>query len=211
VSTLTDPHESAFDLLVIAASLGGPSAIRQIVSGLPDWFPLSVLVVQHRTPAAQDVTVELLKRAAHLPVELARAGDRPRPGLVHVMPADQQLVIGARRTYVRIEDGHASSADPVFRSAAAHFGPRTVGVVLSGSNDDGAAGAAAIKHAGGRVLTQDRATARCFTMPAATIATGCVDLVLPVGRLADAVISLATWPGAAALFHVPLAPWAVLP
>jgi two-component system chemotaxis response regulator CheB len=101
-------------------------------------------------------------------------------------------------------------ADPLLCSIAEHVGARALGVVLSGANDDGAAGVIALKRAGGCVLAQNRATARCFTMPAAAIATGCVDLVLPVNRIAHALISLSTWPGADSLLRAPLASWAVL-
>src|SRR3712207_1068356 len=81
----------AFDMVVIAASLGGPEALRQLVAGLPPYFPAAVLVVQHRTLAAQDVTVALLGARAHLDVRLACVGDRPRPGIVHVAPAERAL------------------------------------------------------------------------------------------------------------------------
>ena len=104
--------------------------------------------------------------------------------------------------------GH--SADPPLRWVAQHFGSRALGVVLSGTNDDGAAGVIALKRAGGRILAQNRASARCFAMPAATIATGCVDPVLPVDRMGQALVSLTAWPGATSLLRAPVAPWAVL-
>src|SRR5579884_2521574 len=75
---------AAFEVVVVAASLGGPEAVRELVGGLPAWFPSAVLVVQHRTPAAQDVTVNLLRRSTPLRVELVREQDRPTPGIVHV-------------------------------------------------------------------------------------------------------------------------------
>ena len=87
---------------------------------------------------------------------------------------------------------------------------RALAVVLSGTIDDGATGVVALKRAGGCVLAQNRATARCFGMPAAAIATGCVDLVLPVDRIAHALLSLVAWPGAPYLLRAPLAAWAVL-
>lgn len=153
--------------------------------------------------------MKLLRSHTRLDVELARAGDRPRPGVVHVAPVEPQIV-GADGSFVPAGPVPAGrGADPVFTSVARYFGRRAIGVVLSGANDDGAAGAAAIKRAGGRLLVQDRADARCFAMPAAAIATGCVDLVLPAQRLADALISLVSWPGAADLLRAPMSPWAV--
>jgi two-component system, chemotaxis family, protein-glutamate methylesterase/glutaminase len=202
----------AFDVVAIAASLGGPEAVRKIVGGLPPWFPAAVLVVQHRTPAAQHITINLLRRCTDLRVELAQTGDQPTQGIVHVLPADRQLIVGPDGQFANCsgveQPGH--SADPVFTSVAKRFGSRALGVVLSGANDDGATGVVALKRAGGRVLAQNRATARCFTMPAAAIATGCVDLVLPIERIAHALVSLTAWPGAASLLRVPMAPWAVL-
>ena len=196
----------------MVASLGGPEAIREVMSGLPAWFPAAVLVVQHRTPAAQRVAVDLLQRATQLPVQLARQSDRPRPGLVHVLPADRQLVVAADGTFATIAATGLirSHANPVLTSVAQKFGARALGVIFSGTNDDGAAGVVALKRAGGHVIAQNHASARCFAMPAAAIATGCVDLVLPVERNAHALVSLVAWPGAAHLLRAPLAPWAVL-
>ena len=193
----------------MVASLGGPEAVREIVRGLPAWFPAAVLVVQHRTLAAQDVTVNLLRRSTWLQVERALEHERPTPGVVHVLPADRQLVVGPDgrfRCLPGMAPGH--SADP--RWVAQRFGSRALGVVLSGTNDDGAAGVIALKRAGGRILAQNRASARCFAMPAATIATGCVDPVLPVDRMGQALVSLTAWPGATSLLRAPVAPWAVL-
>jgi two-component system chemotaxis response regulator CheB len=206
------PAPGAFDAVALAASLGGAEALREVLAGLPAWFPAPVLVVQHRLPAAEQLTVDLLRRRIPLAVELARAGDRPRPGVVHVAPADRQLTLapdGAFRCGPSA-GRPGCAADPLFASVAARAGPRALGVILSGTGADGAAGVVALKRAGGRVLVQDRASARCFAMPAAAIATGCVDLVLPVGRLAAALLSLVLWPGAADLLRVPLSPWAAL-
>jgi two-component system chemotaxis response regulator CheB len=201
-----------FDVVVLVGSLGGPEAIREIAHALPAWFPAAVLVVQHRTVAAQHITVDLLRRATRLPVELARDRERPCPGVVYVLPADRQLVIGPDGSFAGVPGPRqvGCSADPLLTSIAQRVGPRALAVILSGTNDDGAAGVVALKRAGGCVLAQNRATARCFTMPAAAIATGCVDLVLPVDRLAHALVSLTAWPGAASLLRAPLAPWAVL-
>ncbi|HEY3110482.1 MAG TPA: chemotaxis protein CheB [Chloroflexota bacterium] len=186
----------AFDLVVLAASLGGPGAVRAVVANLPAWFPAAVIVVQHRSAVAQHLCVELLRRRARLEVVPIEEGERLRPGTVHVAPADRQVVLESDWKFARLvgppRRGH--SADALIASAAERLGARVIGVILSGANDDGAAGAVALKRAGGRMLAQDRASAGCFTMPAAAIATGCVDLVLPLERIAPALISLVMWP-----------------
>jgi two-component system chemotaxis response regulator CheB len=103
--------------------------------------------------------------------------------------------------------GHRQ-ADAMFASAAARFGPRVIAGVLSGRLDDGAVGVRHVKGAGGRVLAQDEASSQAYGMPAAAIATGCVDFVLPLPAMADAITALVMAPGAAAMMRVALPPWA---
>jgi len=203
------PRRPAFDAVLMVGSFGAPQAVRQVMADLPPYFPAPVVVVQHRMASSEQTFVELLRRRTRLDVQPAYRGERLRPGTVHVMPADHQLVLDEDLTFSYGELS-GSSADPLFASAARQLGARVLAVVLSGMNMDGARGAAAIKEQGGRVLAQDRATARCFTMPAAAIATGCVDFVLPVNRIGQAIVALTLAPGAADFFRVPLPPWARL-
>lgn len=199
-----------FEIVVIAASLGGPEALRAVVSKLPAEFPAAVVIVQHRTAAANDLIVELLGRHARLSVRLATPGEEPRSGVVYVAPADRQLLIapGGALALGDIAGKPGCRADPLLVSVAEHYQDRTIGVILSGTQDDGAAGVRALKRKGGWVLAQDRASSRFFGMPGAAIATGCVDHVLPLNRIADALVALTMWPGSADLFRVPLPFWA---
>ena len=207
----TATSDAAADIAVVVGSLGAPQAIRLIVAGLPSWFPAAVVVVQHRTVAAQDVTVYLLQRAAKLEVQPASEHEPLRTGVVYVTPAEGDLVVGACGRFTRRLPAHfARPADALLASVAEAFGPRASAVVLSGTNDDGAAGVIALKRAGGRVIVQDRQSARCYTMPSAAIATGCVDMVLPLDRIAHALVTLVGWPGASSLLRAPLAAWASL-
>jgi two-component system, chemotaxis family, protein-glutamate methylesterase/glutaminase len=103
--------------------------------------------------------------------------------------------------------GQRPLGDPLFGSIAAAYGPRVIAGVLTGRLDDGAAGIRAVKRHGGRTLVEDPATARAGAMPAAALATGCVDLVLPLNHIPHALITLAMAPGAADLFRVPPFPW----
>jgi two-component system, chemotaxis family, protein-glutamate methylesterase/glutaminase len=199
-----------FDIVVMAASMGGPEAIRTVVGGLPEEFPAAVLVVQHRALGTNLVTVDLLRRRARLPVRLAQPGARPCAGTIDVAPADRQLVLRSNGGY-GVNQPHrplGCAADPLLLSVADCFGPRAIGVVLSGTLDDGASGIAAIKGRGGWVLAQDRASSQSFGMPSAAIATGCVDYVLPLRRIADALVALTMWPGAADFFRIPSPFWA---
>jgi two-component system, chemotaxis family, protein-glutamate methylesterase/glutaminase len=93
-------------------------------------------------------------------------------------------------------------------SAGAVYRQRALAVVLTGAQDDGARGVRTLKRHGGRALTEDPITAVAGSMPAAALATGCVDLVLPLHRMSHALIALTMAPGAADLLRVPIPPWA---
>jgi two-component system, chemotaxis family, protein-glutamate methylesterase/glutaminase len=203
------PNHAAFDLVVIAASQGGRAAYQRILAALPAEFPAAVVVLQHRAARQRDVLAGLLARETPLAVEPARAGARPQAGTVHVAPAGRQLLLTREGSFALTDaDGGWPLADPLLASAAAAYGPRTIAVVVSGRLRDGAAGVRSVKRAGGRVLVQDQATAECFGMPGAAIATGCVDFVLPVQILGPALVALVMAPGAAAWLRVPVPSWA---
>ncbi|HEX8518438.1 MAG TPA: chemotaxis protein CheB [Pseudonocardia sp.] len=205
---------SPFEVVALVASLGGVAAVSRILAGLPAGFPAHVLVVQHaRRDQDPEVLTRLLRRLTPLPVGTARSGTELHGPGVTVVPGGHLAGVGpARRltlTPVEAPD-HLRVGDTLLTGLTAAFGPRVLAVVLTGMLHDGAAGVRAVKRRGGRVLVQDPATARAAGMPASAVATGCVDFVLPLDRIAAALIALSMAPGAADLFAVPTAPWAKL-
>jgi two-component system, chemotaxis family, protein-glutamate methylesterase/glutaminase len=138
---------------------------------------------------------DILRRRVLLPVKQAEEGDLLAPGHVYIAAPDIHLLINADSTLAltRSESVHLvrPCADLLFESAATAFGTRAVTVVLSGTGSDGDRGVRAVKQAGGTVIAQDRETSEFFGMPAAAIETGSVDLILPLGEIAPALVALA--------------------
>ncbi|WP_031191673.1 MULTISPECIES: chemotaxis protein CheB [Streptomyces] len=201
---------AAFDVVYLAASLGGVSAYRHILAALPDTFPAALVLVQHRPVRERDGLVGVLRYRSALPVRLLEDGDQLAPGVAHVVPAGQRAAFTSEgKVSLHPANGHRS-ADPMFASAAAAFGPRVLAAVLTGRLEDGALGVRHIRGAGGRVLAQDITTSEAFGMPSAAMATGCIDFVLPLPVLAHALVSLVMVPGAAGLMRVSLPPWAAV-
>ncbi|QBE65567.1 chemotaxis protein CheB [Pseudoduganella lutea] len=186
------PIFAAHDAVVIGTSTGGVEALRTLVAGLPKNFAAAVLVVMH-VGDRDSILPSLLAGSTRLPVRHARDGDVIEPGRILVAPPDVHLMItrdkanggrlcravlsrGARENHTR------PAIDPLFRSAAAAFGPRAIGVVLTGMLDDGTAGLQAIKACGGRAIVQLPEEALAPDMPDSAIRNVDVDRVL---RLAD--------------------------
>jgi two-component system chemotaxis response regulator CheB len=143
--------------------------------------------VLHIPPAGPSVLPRILERAGKLPCRHARDGEALTGGLVLVAPPDRHLVVGGRRAHVITgprENGHRPAADVLLRSVAENFGPRSAGVVLSGTMDDGAAGLRAIRTVGGLTLVQDPEQAAFPNMPLAAIAEADPQVVAPVADLA---------------------------
>ncbi|MFB9891687.1 chemotaxis protein CheB [Planobispora takensis] len=202
--------ERAFDMVCLTASLGGVFAYGRLLSALPPSFPAAIVLVQHRSAELPDNFPTVLNRHSALPVVALADGHVPAAGTVHVVPAGQETVFGPDGAVtLRPKKGHRL-ADAMFTSAAALHGPRLIAGVLSGRLDDGTAGVRHVKGAGGRVLAQDESTcqAHAYQMPASAIATGCVDFVLPLPVLADAITALVMAPGAASMMRTALPPWA---
>jgi chemotaxis response regulator CheB len=180
---------------VVGASAGGVEALVQLVAGLPTDFPGVVLVVQHLPAGVSDVLPDILSWAGPLPVSSAVDGAVIEAGHVYVAPPDgthlilrpgeMHLVSGPR------ENGVCPAADPLFRSAASAYGPRVVGVVLSGTGEDGTEGLRAIKAAGGVAVVQDPADAEFATMPSNAIRLDDVDHVVSVTRIGPLLGNLA--------------------
>jgi two-component system chemotaxis response regulator CheB len=181
-------------VVALAASAGGLAALTKVLSELPADFPTPVVVVQHLDPRHRSLIASILGRHCPLWVKEARHGDRLAPGTVYIAPPDHHLLVNADGTLAltRSEPVHyvRPSADLLFESAAAAFAERAVAVVLSGTGSDGGAGVRAVKRAGGTVIAQDKATAEFFGMPATAIETGSVDLILPLGEVAPALVAL---------------------
>lgn len=199
-----------FGRVVVLASLGGLKAITTVFTGLPASYPVPIVVLQHRGRLdGGDLLAAILAHRTDLPVRLVEA-DSPadQPG-VSVVPAHTTATVGDGGQWLLADsDSDNMPGDALLRSSARQT--PTVAVVLTGSLSDGSEGCRAVKRGGGRVLVQDPATARASSMPANAIATGCADFVLPVERIASALLALTTAPGAAELLTVPLPPWARL-
>nr|ASV46934.1 chemotaxis protein [uncultured bacterium] len=193
----------AFDVVVIAASLGGREVLEAILDALPADFPAPILVAQHQSDHSPGHLPDLLARRARLRVRHAAAAEAVCPGTVYVAPPGRHLLVAAGGRCA-LSDGPRVSyarpaADLLFASAAEAFGSRTLGVVLTGRLSDGAAGAAAIRRAGGVVLAQDPATCRAPGMPQAAIARRAAQLALPPAALGAALVGLVAVPGMTAV------------
>jgi two-component system chemotaxis response regulator CheB len=197
-----------YDLVALATSAGGLAALTELLSRLPAEFPAAITVVQHVAPHTPRLLASILDQRTPLRVRTAEAGDRLQPGCVYVAPPDRHLRVTAFRTVSLGQDNRVRfvrpAADPLFHSAAASFGSRALGVVLTGCGEDGAAGVRAIRSAGGTVIAQDPSGCHRASMPRAAIRTGCVDFVLSLPAIAPALLALVTVPGAAQLFGIPL-------
>jgi two-component system, chemotaxis family, protein-glutamate methylesterase/glutaminase len=185
---------SPFDVVAVAASAGGLSALTTLLTALPADFPAAILVVQHLTPHHRSWMAEILGRHTRLKVLQASGGEELHPGVVFVAPPDHHLVVSPGGTLVLSQAALVHfvrpSGDLLFESVAAHFKARAIAVVLTGTGTDGAAGVRAIKRAGGTVIAQDAADAEFSGMPAAAIQTGNVDTVLRLAEIAPALVEL---------------------
>lgn len=165
--------EPARRVVVVAASAGGIEALRGLLRGLPDGFAGALLIVLHVAAEGGSVLPKILGRAGPLIASAAADGQEVLAGHVYVAPPDRHMLLSdgkVRLSQGPRHNGHRPAADPLFLSAALAAGPRAVGVVLSGTLDDGAAGSAAIEARGGAVIVQDPSESAYDGMPLAAIA-----------------------------------------
>ena len=182
---------TAHDAVVIGASAGGVEALLHLCGGLPATFALPLLVVLHLPPRGPSRLTSLLARHCALPVRDA-LDKQPLERGVTLAPADYHLLVEPDRHLALSLDApvlHSRPAiDPLFESAAAAFGPRLLAVLLTGASEDGSAGVAAVRQAGGTAWIQCPRDARAATMPAAALARAGADAVLTL----DAILARLT-------------------
>lgn len=177
----------SYSVVAIAASLGGPRALVEVLGDLGDGFPAPVVVVQHISPGFSDDLARWLAAETGLPVHEAREGQRLVKGEVFVSPSHLHLLVQPTGL-LRLDDGPAvggfrPSCDVLLQSVAQAFGPRAIGVVLTGMGRDGAVGLQAIRQRGGHTIAQDEATSVVYGMPGEAVALGAAEKVLPLEEI----------------------------
>ncbi|MDQ4099741.1 MAG: chemotaxis protein CheB [Chloroflexota bacterium] len=185
------------DIIVIGASAGGVEALIDVVGRLPRDLPAAVFVVLHLPAEGPTLLPEILTRAGPLPAELAENGAPIQHGRVLIAPSDHHLLVTSGHVHVLrgpTENGFRPAVDSLFRSAAYAYGPRTVGVVLTGMLDDGTAGLLAIKRRGGVAIVQDPAEALFPSMPASAKRYVAVDAACCLAEIPPMLTRLALQP-----------------
>ena len=184
-----------FEVLGVGASTGGPTALRELFSGLPSDFPLPILVVQHITAGFTAGFVEWLRQHTSLDVRVANAEDRAMPGSILIAPEGRQLEVlpggAVRATSGRPRGVHLPSADTLLSSLASAYGPKCIGVLLTGMGSDGVEGLLDIRRAGGFTLAQDEGTCVVFGMPREAVRRGAVDQSMAPSSMAELLRRLA--------------------
>jgi len=181
---------SSVELIAIGASLGGLKAFELILRALPPSFTAPLVLVQHRRLESDGRLPELLQRHCRCPV--VEPDDRTpiEGGHVYVAPPNYHLHLDRRSFWLSIDPPVSfarPSIDVLFESVADAYGPAGMAIMLTGASEDGAAGAQALKRAGGRVYVQDPKTAEAQTAPSAVLARTAVDGVLSLESIADLV------------------------
>ncbi len=185
------------DIIVIGGSSGATAPLKAILAALPADLPAAVFIVLHVPARSIGILAMVASAAGRLPVHQAADGMAILPGNVYLAVPDHHLILanghlllgrGPRENMAR------PAIDPLFRSAAAAYGPRVIGVVLSGLLNDGASGLEAIKRCGGITLVQDPADAIADEMPRSAMQVSMVDLAVPSARIGDTLSELTLEP-----------------
>jgi two-component system chemotaxis response regulator CheB len=175
------------DIVVIGASAGGIEALSTLLRTLPNTFPAAIFIVIHLPAHLPSMLAHILGRVSRLPVQQAQDNLPIRSGHIYVAPPDYHLLLEynvMRLLHGPKENRHRPAIDPLFRTAAKIYGARVIGVVLSGSLDDGTAGLLAIKRHGGTAVVQDPAEAFYPSMPRSAISHVAVDHVARLEEMA---------------------------
>jgi two-component system, chemotaxis family, protein-glutamate methylesterase/glutaminase len=185
------------DIVVIGGSAGSIEAVTEVVRGFPPDFPAAVFVVVHFPGSVSSTLPRILSRAGPLVARHARDGELIEPGRIYVAPPDSHLHLSdghTRLTRGPKENGHRPAIDPLFRTAAQSFGPRVIGVVLSGNLNDGTAGLLSIKQREGIAIVQSLESALYSGMPRSAMDHVEVDHVLAPSEIPLLLSELALEP-----------------
>lgn len=182
------------DVIVIGASAGGVEVLKQLVEFLPQDLPAAIFAVLHVPSNSTSALPKILDKWSSLTAYHPQDREQILYGRIYIAPPDSHLLV--KPGYLRLtrgpkENGFRPAIDPLFRTAARAYGPRAVGVILSGTLDDGTAGVIAIKKRGGVAIAQDPNEALYSGMPLSAIENADVDYVLPVSDIASTLIRLA--------------------
>lgn len=184
-------------VVVIGASTGGPSALMEVISGLPENTELAILIAQHMPEKFTRTFAERLDRRSKIPVREAEHDEVIRAGEVLVCPGMRclEIVRSGDRLRTRVvppgmKDRYYPSADRLFKSAAEACPSKAIGVILTGMADDGTEGALALRAAGGYIIAESEESAVVYGMPRAAAEAGATDQELPLTEIADRLITL---------------------
>ena len=181
-------------VIAIGASAGGIEALKVLVAALPADLEASVLIVLHLAPTSPGRLPQILGSVAILPVAAATYGEIILPGRIYVAPPNRHMLVEndgrLLLTQGPMENRARPAIDPLFRSAALAFGPRLIGVVLTGYLDDGAAGLQAIKKCGGLAVVQDPKEAEAPSMPLSALRAVLVDHCAPLREIGPLLAGL---------------------
>jgi two-component system chemotaxis response regulator CheB len=185
------------DIVVIGASMGGVEALSQLVAQLPEDLPAVVCIVLHVAAEHRSLLPEILSRVGPLPARHPRDYEPLEQGRIYVAPNDHHLLL--EEGHVRVlkgplENGHRPAVDPLFRSAARVYGPRVVGVVLTGARNCGTAGLLAVKSQGGLAVVQDPEDAACADMPRSALEYVNVDHCVRLSKMGTLLSQLVATP-----------------
>ncbi|MEU7903133.1 chemotaxis response regulator protein-glutamate methylesterase [Actinoplanes sp. NPDC049118] len=183
------------DILAIGSSTGGPDALTKVLQAMPSDLPVPIVVTQHMPPVFTKMFAERLDRSTPLRVVEAGDGMELAPGTVYIAPGDKHLVLQRRSTATVIqlsgappENSCRPAVDVMFRSVASLFGASAFATVLTGMGYDGRGGAKVLREAGAEIMAQDEASSVVWGMPGAVVGAGLADEILPLDRIAAALI-----------------------
>ncbi|HET8643970.1 MAG TPA: chemotaxis response regulator protein-glutamate methylesterase [Vicinamibacteria bacterium] len=196
-ATRPAPAASPAQVVVIGTSTGGPPALQQIIPRLPAPFAATILIVQHMPVGFTRSLAERLDQRSLLPVREAEDGEPVVPGVVLVAPAGRHMKLrrrGEASPRVWLDDEpraalHRPSVDVLMTSVARTYGPRTLGIVLTGMGTDGVEGLRAIRAGGGRTLAESEESCVIYGMPKAALEAGAAQRAVPLGRIADEILA----------------------
>ncbi|MCC5635618.1 GAF domain-containing protein [Nostoc sp. CHAB 5844] len=186
--------KSNIAIVAIAASAGGVTAIRKVLSGLPANFPVPILCLQHLNPFDTNVLAQVLQLRTELTVRWAHHGEQLTAGVLYVCPPSHYFVVYANGTISLApqasKNGWSQGVNHFFESVADSYADSALVIVMTGMGKGGAEGVRAVAQQHGIVLAQDQASCVAYGMPEAAINTGCVDRVVPCEAIAPLLVSL---------------------